>query len=135
MITSKQFTLRQLINNDVIADRLNAFIEDYELLALINGVIVEVSHIDKTQFEIQYLKINNYSINSLKIKEYEIIKGCQIKVFVECEVKVWYNANKSNWDYRPSSDFYQKGTAQVKTDAIIIPYDKVKFFGFTCIYK
>lgn len=134
MITIKQFCVQKLVNNDVIANRIGTFIDDEKLLALINGVIAEVKEIDFEKLSLALARDLNMNIKNIKLNSFHINNGTSIDIYVKYDTDVYYNKDKTEWNYNQSEKCNEPGT-RTRNDRFKISYDKVEDFGFDCKYE
>lgn len=134
MITIKQFCLQNLINEEHIANRLGTFVKDNELLALINGVIVEVENIDFSKFYNKIESRREKQISNLEMKRYEIVEGVAIEVNIEYDVNVYWTADESDWNWSKTEKYNKPGTKKQR-EHITIDYAEIEEYGFICKYE
>lgn len=134
MITIKQFCIQNLINEEHIANRLGRFIKDNELLALINGIIIEVENIDFGKFCNKIEQRRNKQMSNLEMKSFEIVEGVSIEVYIEYNVPVYYTADESDWNWSENEKYNKPGTKKQR-EHITIDYPEIEEYGFVCKYE
>ena len=101
MITLKQFAVRSLVQDTVIADRIATFCDDNQLLGFINGPITYVEDYPDV-FAERMGKLNAH-VNIKKIELLETRLG--VVVTYEYDSTRWYNKDESDWQWRESEKY------------------------------